>query len=389
MKEKMKKPDVFIVDDDRLSLEILGDALEKQDFKITKYNNPLEALKTLAESEKEQCECLILDLMMPEIDGFQFIQKMNEEFPKKEIPIIISSANSDLDSIKKALDLGAYDYFTKPLSEDDLNIMLPKKINNAVLFSRMQRDIILKNEKMSKDLILASQFILKMFPQNKTTNFNYYYKYIPYNEIGGDFVDYIETEDEFVFFLVDISGHGVSAALVASFLKAEFQRYFLYKKDIRNFIYRLNKEFINNFQDSFFCTIFIASYSKKNKKLTYVNAGHPPPILCINEKPLLLKSTGPIVGILENSSFFQNEIEIKSNCPLICYTDGMYEFWLENINEMFGVNRFYKLLCNIYFNLKKKNKYSIKNFVDLCFLSLNSYSKGNYGDDLLMFTIEL
>ncbi|NMC68407.1 MAG: SpoIIE family protein phosphatase [Spirochaetales bacterium] len=389
MSEKMKNGKIFIVDDDKLSIEILKISLEKYDFEINSFINPIEAYKAITSDERFNCECLILDLNMPQLDGFQFIQKLKREYPKKVIPIIISSANQDINSIKKALDLGAYDYFTKPLSRDELEVMLPKKVKNAVVFYRTQQELIVQNEKMSKDLNLANQFILKIFPHNKIKNHDFYLKYIPYNEIGGDFIDLIETKDGFIIIIADISGHGVSAALLAYFLKFEFQKYFSNNDDLLKFIYHLNSEFINIFEDSFFSTVFIASYNRRERRLIYVNAGHPPPIVCVNERPVFLKSTGTFVGMIEYPIYKISEIVVGNSCPLICYTDGMYEFWLEGRNEIFGFNRFYKLLHCIYFKLKKEKRLNLNNFVEYCFSSLKFYSKGNYNDDLLMFMIEL
>lgn len=389
MSEKIKNGKIFIIDDDKISIEILKNALEKSDFEIISFDNPIEGYNAIVLDEKNSCDCLVLDLMMPDLDGFQFIDKLKKEYPEKFLPIIISSANQDLNSIKRALDLGAYDYFTKPLTEDDLNIILPKKIKNAVQFSKMQKKIVVQNEKMSKDLQLANQFILKIFPHNNIEKHDFYFKYLPYNEIGGDFVDLIEKEDGFVLILADISGHGVSAALLAYFLKSEFQRYFSTNDNLLNFIYYLNNEFLKNFGDAFFCTIFLSMFSRKNKKLTYINAGHPPPIICKNEKPFLLKSTGPMVGLIEYPIFNMKEVVADTICPLICYTDGLYEFWLEDRNEIFGFDRFFKLIHIIYFKLKNENRFNLQNFVNECFKSINFYSKGNYNDDLLLFMIEL
>jgi len=387
--ENIKKPTIFIIDDEKIHCELLKDSLGKYGYRIITFNDSLEGYEFLTQNDKEECECLILDLIMPKMNGFQFIEKLKKEYPKSYIPIIISSANQDIESIKNALDLGAYDYFTKPLSEDDLNIMLPKKIKNAVQFKRMQKDLIEKNEKITRDLNIASQFLIKMFAEISNENYNLFYKYLPYNEIGGDFIDFVENEDGFILFMVDISGHGVAAALVASFLKAEFRRFFTQNKDILMFLNYLNNELISLFHDSFFCTVFIASYNKYTRKLSYINAGHPPPILCINEKPIFLKSTGPLVGIIEIAHFIRNEISIGKNCLLICYTDGMYEFWLEETNQIFGFKKFYNLLCKIYFSLKSKSNFTIKKFIETVFKTLKFYSNDKYSDDLLMFMIQL
>ncbi len=387
--QNYKKATIFIIDDDKISCEILKNSLVKHDFDLIIFNDPIEGFNELTRADKRNCECLILDLLMPKMNGFQFIEKLKKEYPQFFIPIIISSASQDIESIKKALDLGAYDYFTKPLSTDDLNIMLPKKVKNAIQFNRIQKDLMAKNDKMSRDLNLASQFLLKLFPENMGKKFNFYYKYIPYNEIGGDFIDYIEYDDGFIFLIADISGHGVSAALVATFLKAEFRRYFSQNDDIEKFIYYLNSELIKLFHDSFFCTAFIASYLKNEQKLKYINAGHPPPIICINKKPIFLNSTGPLLGILNDVHFEKKVTYIPKGCSMICYTDGIYEFWLEEKNEIFGIKRFYNLVNKIYRSLEEKDNYSIEKLTNILLLSINSFSKMNYSDDLLIFIIEL
>lgn len=388
MKNTIKKPEILVIDDDNVSIQIIKNSLEEFGFDIIAFNDSVEGYNYLIQNP-DKCECLILDLVMPEMDGFNFIESLNKNYPKIIIPIIISSANQDLESIKKTLDLGAYDYFIKPLTDDDLKIMLPKKVKNAVHFTRMQKEIIIQNEKMKRDLSLANQFILKMLPSKSNYKYNFYYRYLPYNEIGGDFIDFIEKDDGFIFFIADVSGHGASAALISSFLKVEFQRYFNSQKDIQKFINYLNAEFINNFGDTYFCTLFIATFSKENRELNYVNAGHPPPILCIEGKPIFLNTTGSLVGVIEHSFFYSKSLKLKENANLICYTDGMYEFWLDEKDEIFGLQRLLKVICNIYNDLNKKNSFSIEKLVENCFNYLNYYSKGEFGDDLLMFVINL
>ena len=103
--ENDKKGFVFIIDDDRASLDIVEQSLVKYGLNVKGFNNPIQGYEAITRSSQSDCECIVLDLLMPELDGFSFIMKLKKEHPEIEIPIIISSGNESIEYIKKGLEL--------------------------------------------------------------------------------------------------------------------------------------------------------------------------------------------------------------------------------------------------------------------------------------------
>ena len=114
MAEKTK---ILVIDDMTSHLLLLRTILEEDGFEVVTSENGKNALQTL--KDDEAVELILLDIMMPEFDGFDFLDKINE-FESPEVPVIVVSAKNDNDSIQKAIDKGAYDYLTKPFNIQDV-----------------------------------------------------------------------------------------------------------------------------------------------------------------------------------------------------------------------------------------------------------------------------
>ena len=403
--ENDKKGFVFIIDDDRASLDIVEQSLVKYGLNVKGFNNPIQGYEAITRSSQSDCECIVLDLLMPELDGFSFIMKLKKEHPEIEIPIIISSGNESIEYIKKGLELGAYDYFTKPLTKDDLEVTLPQKVKNAIIHHRTNKLLIEKNKKITEDLKLAKRFMLQLLPdlaqgkQDESKSFDkehlqksksqFLYEYRPFNEIGGDLVDIVENNNSLVLFVVDISGHGISAAMIATFIKAEFQRYFFEKSDIKAFIHELNSTLYKLFFESFFCTVFLARYDKISKTLYYINCAHPPATVLSNSGMYILKPTGTLLGMFEDFTCKIKNIKVENQSILSVFTDGNYEFSVDSNNQIFGLYRLQSLAKVIYNYYFKNNQIDLKKFHNLVLMSLDKYSNYNYEDDFLLFNMIL
>jgi len=113
----VKKSKILIIDDMPSHLLLLKTILEEEGFDVITSENCQDALQTL-ENDKA-VELILLDIMMPEFDGFDFLVKINE-LEVNKLPVIVVSAKTDNISIQKAIDKGAYDYLTKPFNIQDV-----------------------------------------------------------------------------------------------------------------------------------------------------------------------------------------------------------------------------------------------------------------------------
>ena len=126
---------ILLVDDETMNLKILRTILRKGEYRFLEAQSGEEALGLL---QTEKADLIVLDLMMPGMDGFQVLERVKSDPSTDFIPVIIASALKDSSAIEKGLELGANDYFTKPLSDDDRRFQLPLKVRNLVKSKKMQ-----------------------------------------------------------------------------------------------------------------------------------------------------------------------------------------------------------------------------------------------------------
>jgi CheY-like chemotaxis protein len=126
---------ILLVDDETMNLKILRTILRKGEYRFLEAQSGEEALQLL---QTEKADLIVLDLMMPGMDGFQVLERVKSDPSTDFIPVIIASALKDSSAIEKGLELGANDYFTKPLSDDDRRFQLPLKVRNLIKSKKMQ-----------------------------------------------------------------------------------------------------------------------------------------------------------------------------------------------------------------------------------------------------------
>lgn len=130
----------MIIDDSAIDRKIIGQILKKrvEGINIIEECNGFDIIEKLASKEIHVC---ILDIMMPGKSGFEVLVEMKENPNFKDIPVIMCTGIDNIDGIEKALTLGAYDYFSKPLSQNDMKISLPLKVKNAISLMKRKEEI--------------------------------------------------------------------------------------------------------------------------------------------------------------------------------------------------------------------------------------------------------
>ncbi|MBT8191745.1 MAG: serine/threonine-protein phosphatase [Bacteroidia bacterium] len=197
-------------------------------------------------------------------------------------------------------------------------------IENKRLFKRQ-----IKQERLNKELELAKEFQEMLIPENipksKFYEVNTFYK--PHFNIGGDYIDFMKfSEDRFALVIADISGKGVAAALLMSNFQAMLQSLIFQYRDLETFVFALNQAVFRITRSDKFITFFIAEIDVKRKTLTYINAGHYPPILANNGNLILLDQGSTVIGAFENLPFLkEQQLKVDSDSMLFCFTDGLVD----------------------------------------------------------------
>jgi sigma-B regulation protein RsbU (phosphoserine phosphatase) len=324
-------------------------------------------------------------------------------FRFKEITVIESSQSSVIDEFDVVIPVFHKD---KPLAYlliaglENQRMKLTETLNNmsfiqtltnivsmAIENKRMAREQ-LKQERLKKELEVASEMQKLLFPADLPTNkrMDISAKYIPRHEVGGDYYDFIPIgDDEYIICIADVSGKGISAAMLMANFQATLRTlitsvYPIQRFDLTYLIEELNKKVMVAAKGEKFITFFIAKYNASSRVLEYVNSGHNQPFLT-DGKSIKLLDTGSVgLGMFEQLPFIQvgNEI-LGSNTTLVLYTDGVVE--LENDRkEYFELDQLVKIVHSFY-------RLSMEDMNNIIFSKLDEW-RGNLKlvDDTAVFS---
>ncbi len=195
-------------------------------------------------------------------------------------------------------------------------------IENKRLFRRQ-----LEQERLEADLDLGAtvqkMLIPELFPITDQYEIDTIYK--PKLGVGGDYIDFQEFEDgKLVFCIGDVTGKGVSAALLMANFQANFHTLIKKRSSLREFVIDINKAVYEITQGERFITFFVAEYDLESHKLRYVNAGHPPAVLVHDQGIELLNKGTLVLGSIDELPVLEvGEIDLPSQALVVTYTDGL------------------------------------------------------------------
>jgi len=326
---------ILIVDDmlfnRKMMMEILEDKTENNRF--FQAEDGVEALEKIRE---EEIDLVILDLMMPNKDGYDVLKEIKEDDALKDIPVIVNSSIKDMDSIKTTLEMGAMDYFTKPLSPDQMEVIIPLKVENALKYYTQNKKLKQMNATIGKEMKIAGMLqksIMSKSLEVKDSRFDMHLKYMPCKDLSGDIFQLAKVQEEEWFMMADMKGHGAAAALLSFKIKDMFNSTILKYSGPGKVLEEINRQFseLMSEADIIFFTAFVGVI--KEDKLIYSNAGHPSPVLLSldNSKSTILEKSGHFIGIMDDARYEDNEIILSQGDVLILYTDGLFN---ENIEDI-------------------------------------------------------
>jgi len=339
-------PTILIVDDLEDNLFSLNAVLKFEGYLIHKANSGALAIEMAL---KLQYDCIVLDVQMPEMDGFAVANTLSQNDFTKNIPIIFLSAlGTDKEKVLKGIDSGAIDFLAKPAdpyllkSKVKLCIKLSSKYKESKKVFReiKEEHSSLKqfNNDFSASLRYAQNIQLAILPTAEVFNsiFNdNFIIYRPKESIGGDFYYVKELGNEIIFICGDCTGHGVPGAMMSMISSNIIQNIIDTKKIIvpslilRAMVIEFRKAFSNEFsnitiQDGL--EVAICTYYKKEKKLLYAGAGRP---IIIANKDVISTIKGSSSGIngnvSENYDFQLNEIDVEEGHQIYLYSDGIVD----------------------------------------------------------------
>lgn len=321
---------ILVADDAAMNRALIKDVLSRSLKNVT-FADAINGEEVVAYLTYTEVDLIILDLMMPVMDGYQTLRWLKKHPEFHDIPVIVNSAVTEISSIQQTLAEGAIDYFTKPLTTNDMNIILPLKVKNALMYYEQQKTIVALNRQISEELKNANTFANIMLPKEYGyEKIELYIKYHPTLGIGGDFFDCLEVNGRTHFMVADVTGHGIAAGMASSMVKVLYRK-IVEQEDImpHEILYEINHSIFSLFdfagRDNYLVfTAFVGVI--ENGRLYYANAGQPYPLLYRKAEQTFteIRQNGFIIGVMDDVSFETDSVSIDEEDLLFLYTDGLF-----------------------------------------------------------------
>jgi len=328
---------ILVVDDEAGMLRSVERVLG-QDYNVASSRSSRGAVG-LARTFKP--DLAILDIQMPEMDGFQLMEELQAFDPELGVIFMTGSIHEIDAKLIKAIRKDAFYFLQKPF---DRGVLL-SLVERCLDLKRLDRSNRMHLQHLEKELSDARAFQQSLLPPGSATvgGISVFAHYIPCSELAGDLYDYAPLSPEGAVILVaDVSGHGASAAMLTGTVKSAFHSASSDLYEPACVVERV-ADGIRAFGHQHFITLICARV--RNGSLDFVNAGHPPGILSNGgTAATLLESTGPIVSPAFNLSWEQRTIRVTPGSDrIVLFTDAIIE--VEAESGQYGVDRVVEAVC--------------------------------------------
>ena len=267
----------------------------------------------------------ILDIRMPDLDGFELMGRLKARFPGLDV-ILMTGSLEDLDEkLVRAIRSPAFYFIQKPFDREVLRTLVERCVE--LRWRREEHRLNLK--RLETEMAQARAFQQGLLPDRETivNGVGVCCRYTPCDALGGDLYDYAgATAGRTALLIADVSGHGVSAAMLTGIVKSAFHASHVDGFDPFAVVQRVSIG-LAAFSPDRFVTLVAALLSPEERQLRYVNAGHPPIVVWgKTREPLWLESTGPLISpVLTASTWDAPVLPMDEGDHILLYTDGVSE----------------------------------------------------------------
>jgi len=324
---------VLVVDDELPNRLYLRKLLEARECEVFDAAGGAAAIDIAL---KKQPDLILVDIIMPEMDGFELCGRLRDEPRTRHIPVIMVTAKSKIEDIETGFELGAMDYIRKPFNPRELIL----RVGNALALKQSNDALSIWNKRVARDLELAGAIQRSLFSDTPhfSRRFEVRIAYRACMDVGGDAFDVISLPDgKHCIYVADVSGHGVAPAMISSLLKATASEMIHRYADqgpaaICNALNEVIRRRIDN--PSYFATLFMAVHDPDTLEWRCMNCGHPNPVYVRTgatvDSSMFSQGGGTPIGFPfgdENPYSKADEICFKDNGDafMLLYTDGLTE----------------------------------------------------------------
>src|SRR5580700_775781 len=331
---------ILIVDDTPINLGVISGAL-KDSFKTKVATNGEKALAIASGEDKP--DLILLDVMMPGMDGYEVCRRLKANPATQNIPVIFLTGQTGTEDETKGFEVGAVDYIHKPFSAAIVKVRVHLHLMLREAHEQIARQLVAINN----ELEMARQIQLSILPSDtpKLGGLEIVARYIPMTSVAGDFYDFIVVDEKHVGILIaDVSGHGLPAALIASMLQVALTAQIGHASEPGRVLAGLNKALCGKFKQDFVTAAYLFVDMEKSF-MSYAGAGHPPLLLWQGAvgHAFEVSENGLLLGHFPEETYSAVQVPVQPGDRAVLYTDGILEV-RDPSEEMFGVDRFKEFL---------------------------------------------
>lgn len=320
---------ILVVDDTPSNIQSLAATLKPAGYQVLVATNGQQALDVMA---KVRPDLILLDIMMPVMDGFEACVNIKANAEWHDIPIIFLTAKTETADLVKGFELGAVDYVNKPFNAHELMA----RVHTHLTVDRLRTSVSEKNAalekaqaQMSAELDLARAMQVAILPSRfpVAPGCDGSARMLPATTMGGDFYDFIELPGGCIgLVMADVSGKGVPAAFFMAVARTNLNALAATASGPADCLQRTNDVLLTQNPMDLFVTVFYAVFDPATGALTYSNGGHNPPLIrrANGTVEMLTAAAGLVLGMFP-ATYEQDSAQLQPGDTLVLYTDGVTE----------------------------------------------------------------
>lgn len=342
---------ILIAEDKEISRRILERDLNKLGYETEAVADGAAAWRLL---QDQPFRMVISDWEMPGMNGVELVRRIREMKSDEYVYVILLTGRTDKRDLIEGMEAGADDFITKPFELEELRVRLrsaQRLLDLEHSMARQKRELEEWKQRVKEDLDAASAIQQASLPTTlpETPGLRFAWHYRPCSELGGDTLGIVQLDDSYVgFYVVDVSGHGVRAALLSVTLTRVLSANsgsVLRQPTDNSRGYRivppgevaaiLNERFKWNDHAGQFFTMFYGLLNTVTRELCYTIAGHPNPLLLAsNGEARLLEGDGYAIGLATDVEFAEHRLQLRAGDRLIVFSDGLHETFAEDGQQL-------------------------------------------------------
>jgi sigma-B regulation protein RsbU (phosphoserine phosphatase) len=335
-----EKRTVLVVDDAPANIQIVH-AILKDDYKIRVATSGAKALDLM--KLKPFPDLVLLDVVMPDMDGYEVCGILKATPEARDIPVIFLTGKTEADDETKGFDLGAVDYIHKPF----LAAVVKARVHTHLMLREAREQLSRQLISINNELEMARKIQLAILPHNtpNITGLEIAARYVPMGSVAGDFYDFIIVDEKRVGILIaDATGHGLPAALIASMLQMALAAQVAHANEPGRVLAGLNQALCGKFTSHFVTATYIFVDMDRGI-MRYAGAGHPPLLVWRMSTRSVdqLEENGMVLGLFADATYLEIEVPMEPGDRVVLYTDGILEA-SNRSEEMYGGDRFKRFL---------------------------------------------